>query len=695
MTITRRTALLSACAAVLPFAFERTEAADETRIFSDGEAPKDARLGKFKTLDGDFPFVPPKTKDEWTKRSTRIREQLLVATGLWPMPEQTELNPKVTGTIDAGEYEIDRVYFASLPGHYVTGNLYRPKAKADAKPAKYPGILFAHGHWSGGRLHVETEENVRAMVARGEEPELERAKYFMQAIPATLAKLGFVVFQYDMVGYAESRAIPHIARSGVPHQEGFADVDCELRLQSLMGLQTWNSLRALDYLASRPFVDDSKLGMTGASGGGTQTFILTAIDDRIKASVPAVMVSTGMQGGCVCENCSLLRVGTGNVEIAALSAPRPLALPSANDWTREIMTKGYPQLRQLYKLLGADDAVSAKAWLKLPHNYGRPSREMMADWFLKHLKGRDEATSEPPFVPQPIDALKVFDEKNPRPKDELKAAELRKAIAERDEEAIRRFRKLDLEEYTGLLRGAVRAMIADELPKEIGVRSGPKESKIDGATMHLAVLGRTDEADAVPHAGIFGPKFDGSTVVVWLHPQGKSSLLVDGKIAPAARLLIDAGHAVVAPDSLGTGELAIAKPQPIDAVYAGFTFGYNRTLLANRVHDALTTIAFAKSMLKAKAIHLVGWESFGPVAILAKALAGEAIQKLAVDRHGFDFAKIAKVDDPMMLPGAVKYGGLDAFVWLCGEKESLVANADGKAPLTADAVSEFFATKAK
>src|SRR5205807_8131337 len=135
-----------------------------------------------------------------------------------------------------------------------------------------------------------------------------------------------------------------------------------LRQQSFMGLQTWNSVRSLDFLAGLPDVDAKKLGMTGASGGGTQTFMLAAIDDRLASAFPAVMVSTGMQGGCICENCSLLRVNTGNVEIAAVFAPKPLAMSAANDWTKELMTKGYPELKELYTLYGAADKVSARAW---------------------------------------------------------------------------------------------------------------------------------------------------------------------------------------------------------------------------------------------------------------------------------------------------------------------------------------------
>src|SRR5207302_7193352 len=109
----------------------------------------------------------------------------------------------------------------------------------------------------------------------------------------------------------------------IKHTEGFTDAEAELRLQSFMGLQTYNSVRALDFLMSLPDVDGERIGVTGASGGGTQSFILCAIDDRPAAAFPAVMVSTAMQGGCICENCSGPRQDTGNLALARLSAPQP------------------------------------------------------------------------------------------------------------------------------------------------------------------------------------------------------------------------------------------------------------------------------------------------------------------------------------------------------------------------------------
>ena len=106
-----------------------------------------------------------------------------------------------------------------------------------------------------------------------------------------------------------------------------------------MGLQTWNSVRALDFLAALPDVDKSRLAITGESGGGTQTMMLGAIDDRLAAVGPCVMVSHSMQGGCLCENAPGLRVDYSNMEIAAVAAPKPQIMVGATgDWTRTMMT---------------------------------------------------------------------------------------------------------------------------------------------------------------------------------------------------------------------------------------------------------------------------------------------------------------------------------------------------------------------
>ena len=147
------------------------------------------------------------------------------------------------------------------------------------------------------------------------------------------AKLGCVVFMYDMVGYNDSKPFTHAFLNDRLRRWGY----------SLAGLQTWNSIRALDWLTTLPDVDPARIGCTGESGGGTQTFLLTALDDRIKVAAPVVMVSDSFQGGCVCENAAGLRLGTDNVEFAALCAPRPMMLVGATgDWTAKTMTRAFP-----------------------------------------------------------------------------------------------------------------------------------------------------------------------------------------------------------------------------------------------------------------------------------------------------------------------------------------------------------------
>jgi len=630
----------------------------------------DVRVGPPKTLNDEFLFVVPKSKEAWEARRKQLREQLLVATGLWPLPEKALLTPTIHGAVDREGYTIEKVFFASTPGHYVCGNLYRPKG---AEPKKRPGVLFAHGHWADGRFHDAGEKAGAASVKSGGEPDTDRGRYFMQALPATLAKLGFVVFQYDMVGVADSTAIPH--------GKGFADVSAELRLQSAMGLQTWNSIRALDFLASLPDVDPKRLGMTGASGGGTQTFMLAALDDRLACAFPAVMVSTGMQGGCVCENCSLLRVNTGNVEIAALFTPKPLGMSAANDWTKEIMTKGYPELQQLYELYGAKDKVAAKAWLEYGHQYNVHARQMMYAWFLKHLMGTDETVKEPAFKPvTPPKELSVFDEKHPRPKDEVSAAKLREWMTQDCNDQMEQLAPKNangLTEYKRVVGTALRVMVNSELPKEIEepvlmARSLTKT----GNVIETHMLSHKGEKDRVPCSRLLGIKANGH-MVVWLHPEGQASVFNNGELTPVARELIKTGLSLVTPDLLGTGRNVFPKPFAVDKTFAGYTYGYNRSVLANRVADALLAIAYAKSKKDTKKLHLVGWGEFGVVAILARALAGDAITKTAADLNRFRFEDIKDAADPMMLPGAVKYGGLGAFLALCAPGEVLVHNQMG------------------
>ncbi|HEC03007.1 MAG TPA: acetylxylan esterase, partial [Phycisphaerales bacterium] len=385
------------------------------------EGPADTRLGPLRGERGDFSFAPAQSRQDWEKRAEYVRRVMRVTLGLWPMPTKTPLNPVIHGLIDQGDYTIEKVYFESVPGFYVTGNLYRPKGKT----GRLPAVLSPHGHFPGGRFQDEGRETVRRKIVTGAERFEDGGRSFMQSRCVQLARMGCVVFHYDMIGYGDSVQIPlDVAhrfsqlrkKFNEPPAQGFYSASAELNLHNSMGLHTYNSIRALDFLTSLPDVDPERIAVTGGSGGGTQTFMLCAVDDRPLVSVPVVIVSTDRQGGCTCENISGFRIGTYNLEITALHAPKPLLLISADDATRTMPERGFPELKQLYGLLGAEQNVSHVALLQYPHNYNYVSRAAMYSWLNRHLElGLAEPIVERSYERLTKSELSVWNDRHPAP----------------------------------------------------------------------------------------------------------------------------------------------------------------------------------------------------------------------------------------------------------------------------------------
>lgn len=327
--------------------------------------------------------------DSWEKRADVIRKGIIMGMKLDQMPKVTsDIKLIVTKTHQGDGYVVENVAFESFPGFYVTGNIYRP-VNPDKKCA---AILSPHGHWANRRLTAE-----------------------VQARCAALARMGAIVLVYDMVGYTDSKQVTH-------------DIPIALLLQ------TWNSKRVLDYLLSRPDVDPERIGITGESGGGTQTFILTAIDKRIKVSVPVVQVSAHFFGGCVCESGMPIHRSenhqTNNVEIAALCAPRPMLLISdGSDWTRNTPRIEYPYLQKVYALYNAEHKVENVHFPAEVHDYGVNKRAAAYTFLAHHLKLQinklpyknsfDESFIN--FLPE--EDLKVFTKEHPMPANALQGNE--------------------------------------------------------------------------------------------------------------------------------------------------------------------------------------------------------------------------------------------------------------------------------
>jgi dienelactone hydrolase len=346
---------------------------------------------QYRTLDDRFAPPAIMTPAVWQQRADYLRQHVLASAGLLPMPEKTPLAPVIFGEIAHADYRVSKVYFESLPGFFVTGNLYRPIGDGP-----FPAILSPHGHWTYGRLENTTTASVPGRAIN-------------------LARQGFVVFTYDAIGYNDSRQLTHT----------FDGRRERLWSLSLGGLQLWNSIRSLDFLETLPYVKRDAIGATGASGGGTQTFLVTAVDSRVRVAAPVNMISLLMQGGCLCENLPGLRLDTTNVEIAATIAPRPLLMVSATgDWTRETMQAEYPAIRKIYDLLGEPSRVHAVQF-EAPHNYNRDSREAVYAWMARWLQQApaDVIRPEKSFDPDPLPDLLVFHQR-PLPGNAVTAAQL-------------------------------------------------------------------------------------------------------------------------------------------------------------------------------------------------------------------------------------------------------------------------------
>jgi dienelactone hydrolase len=518
-----------------------------------------------------------KTAAAWKTRRDDIRRQILVASGLWPEFERPPLKSEVFGKVDGDDYSIERVSIETLPGFYLTGSLYRPKGKS----GPFPAVAAPHGHWKEGRLTQAKDGNFPAM-------------------GISLARLGFVSFHYDMVGYADFRQLPH-------------KFDDPAWGQGLFGIQTWNSLRAIDFIAALPDVDPKRIGCTGASGGGTQTFILTAIDDRIACSVPVNMVAAEFQGGCSCENAPFLRLGLNNVEIAAMTAPRPLLVIAATgDWTKNVPTLEGPALKKTFDTLGAGDKFRAVQF-DAPHNYNQDSREAMYAWMVRWLQnGPDQPKiAEPPSPAVKKEDLAVWTDEHKLPGAAINAEALKT-----------------------LLREKVTAQLASLQPKDAA--SLKKFRDLVEPAWRVMIPARTP----TPAPG--GLSANDAVLVVCTKAEESSDLVGALKGRTAQVLVLGAPHE---PEATAGGDASQRK---------GFPATFYRTELTRQVEDILAELSKLTGQGRGPTLRLVGLGDAALPVLLSRVVAGPAI---AVSQTIVDLSTIDAQVESSRHPALLRLGG--------------------------------------
>lgn len=653
-------------------------------------AAPDPRLNNLVSLRADrFPFDPPSSTQDWEQRAERVRLQVQVAAGLWPMPERPEPHATIHRRIERDDHTIEAVSLETLHGLRLTGSLYRPKKLGDGP---FPGVLCPHGHWGGGRFHRWDDDEFAEQVAIGAETNRESGRYPLQARCVQLARMGCVVFLYDMLGYGDNRQLDLVSihapsESTVidrPDAWGFYSTQAELRLQGPLGVQAYNSLCALDWLASRDDIDRTRLAVTGGSSGATQTLMLAALDTRIKAAFPVVMVSTAMQGGCGCENACCLRLSTSNVEFAALIAPKPLGMASADDWTRDFATDGYPQLQKLYALLGAPNAVAHANLTRFPHNYNCASRAAMYRWFDRHLcLNTGDQLQERDFTP--VAAAEVSIDDLPGDIDRGFEVELMRRIDQMSRSQLKTLLPTDastLARYQATVGNAIDVMLglATAADASTTVAERSRETN-DSITVRRILLRRSGQQVELPVVVLTPP--EATTVTVVTAAEGAHAVLDDdGQPTELSKRLLEVGSAVIGADLFAQGSLApearplrMAPTVPDMRPVPSLTYGYNRTPVAHRACDLLDVLkAIDQLELGPRRVGLVIGPGAAPYGVpaLAKIRSAKLADTILVDTQGFRYASLKSWRDPRFLPGAVKYGDIPGMLALAAPTSVVV-----------------------
>jgi len=575
-------------------------------------------------------LIPNYDEAGWAARREELRDQILSAAGLLPEPVKFDLRPEVFGRLDRDGYSIEKVILETQPGFYLSGNLYRPMGSGP-----FPAVLSPHGHWSYGRLENSERGSVPARAVH-------------------LARQGFVVFAYDMIGYNDTRQLPHQTWGGKREQ---------LWSVGLLGAQLWNSIRALDFLETLPYVDKNSIGATGASGGATQVFLLSAVDERVRFSAPVNMVSGLMQGGSPCENAPNLRIDTNNVEIAALAAPRPMLMVSATgDWTKNLPHNEFPAVQRIYQLLKSGSAVEA-VQIDAPHNYNQESREAVYRFFGTHILGQSASglfaeRSWP--VEQLGDMLTLWQRTQPPGGITLKTfIDERIGDANEQVEQLRPFDSDSLDRSRKAFRRRLSASLLARTPASEDLVTKPADALEHGEMLYL---GRRGKGDRIPAVVLESSEPNQAMPpVLIVHGEGTAWVLSssESQVGLVGEILFRGGR-VLGIDAFQMGRARASTVKPEEGSRAErYMLTFNRTDTARRVQDVLTAVAYARSRFETQKIQLVCPGKTGPVCVLARALLDGPVD-LAADWDRFDSNSDQDFAARLFVPGLRRAGDFRA-----------------------------------
>lgn len=580
-----------------------------------GVSPDDSRLHLTRHTGTVYPITRFNSRDEVDARREELRFNLRMAAGLYPWPQKTPLNVKREMVGEYEGYSVEKIMFESYPGFWSTGNLYLPRPL----PEKAPAILNVIGHWEQQRLERSWS-----------------ADYPQQL--ANFAKMGFICLVTDMIGKVDSRQISHDYGRG----------EKELWLSNGLGVQLWNNIRALDVLCSMPEVDAENLGVTGASGGGSQSLFLSLVDDRIKATAPINMISLHMQGGCQCENAAGLRRYTDNAEMCAMIAPRPLFLAGSDgDWTRNLETAELPAVLETYRQYGAEKMVE-HFYQIAPHQYNEKTRHKVYSFFARHLMGKEKNWVEQPIEVADLSALTWFKGEGSAPG------------FKNDEEYFTA--------HKAELGARIDALHADEKKKMLSWMLGIRDNdyrlisisseNADGLSIERCVaIG--DGGEKIPFVKLCSTEAGNcGRVCLALSDEGKDCL-----DDAAVRKMLSEGVTVVSGDLFLTGEGAESKQEYTPGPYfkENYYTTFHYTTDAFRTQDALALMKIAGELGNELTVWAKGCGARAAVCALPFC---DEVKSAAVKRSALELDDDGDFFEHFFIPGICAIGGFDACISL-------------------------------
>jgi len=677
LTITRTLAFSTVTTAVacivIPSVAREIDSTRSNRISSAAPTPLDSRWSEVPHTDTEFVPRRYSSLDEWNRRRGHLRKQILWAAGLWPMPVKTPLRARVFDRVERDGYTVEKVYFESLPGLFVTGNLYRP---TKTSTGNHPGVLNPHGHSATGRLHDDLVVSAQARCI-------------------TFARMGCVAFMWDMIGYNDSgkQLAGRYENAGYrTHFSSWKHGRNRLTLWNInsLGLQLWNSIRALDFLSSLPEVDSNRLACTGESGGGTQTFLLSAVDNRVKVAAPVCMISAYMQGGCTCENAPGLRIDANNVDFGAMMAPRPLMLVSSKrDWTSHTSEVEFPAIKQIYEFYGSSDKV-AHAHFDAKHGYNRDMRNAVYPWFANWLGlSIEDEFSEPKYLPEHEEDLLVFNQSVPD-----------YAIRDHDQlvEQIIEFAEQRINSHQPFTQERLaenRELFGQGLRLSVGMTSFDAndfeyhrhgDHQLAGISGERGTLIGTRRGIRIPLWVFHPPETNKKRLRVCsllLHGKGRAALASQKTLIQD---LLDLGHTVYAPELFGLRDAPTSNNlvRERDTSHHHFST-FNRSDDAERVYDIVTATRYCQwhgaEGKPVTSVCVSAFDEAGPWAVVAAALldtpeASEPEVRFAIDLNRFDVSSEAQYLAEMFIPGILCAGGLSNAASMVAPRTLLLYNAD-------------------